>query len=105
MITLTAEAVLEIKRLLAQENKPELCLRIGLRGDGGCGGAHQLGFDTARPEDTAQDVEGIKILIDPRSALYLDGARLEYVDSPQGRGFMFQSAKPLPCPGADSFEV
>jgi iron-sulfur cluster assembly protein len=106
MITLTAGAVSEVKRLLSKENKPELALRIGVR-PGGCSGmSYMLGFDTAQAEDAVQEVEGVKVLIDPKSAMYLDGTQLDYVDGLQGKGFTFSNPNATrSCGCGESFSV
>ncbi len=71
LITLTSGAVSEVKRLLAKESKPELGLRIGVR-SGGCSGmSYMLGFDTSHAEDSVQEYEGIKVMVDTKSAMYL----------------------------------
>lgn len=106
MISLTPGAASEVKRLLAKENKPDVALRIGVR-SGGCSGmSYMLGFDTAHEGDAIQEIEGIKVLIDPKSAMYLEGTQLDYVDGLQGKGFTFQNPNATrSCGCGESFSV
>jgi len=91
MITLTAGAAQEVKRLIEKEQKPNLGLRIGVKG-GGCSGlSYVLGLEEATPKqyDTVFEQDGIKILVDAKSHLYLDGTSVDYKTSLMGGGFEF----------------
>lgn len=96
-ITATARAVAEVKRLADKrraEGKEPAGLRIGLRG-GGCTGFSYL-FEWADrppgPRDHVIDLgEGIKLFVDPKSYLYLDGTELDFVTSMMGHGFKFNN--------------
>jgi len=93
MITLTAGAAQEVKRLIEKEQKPDLGLRIGVKG-GGCSGlSYVLGLEEATPKqyDTVFEQEGIKILVDAKSHLYLDGMSVDYKTSLMGGGFEFSN--------------
>lgn len=106
MITLTDNAVNEVKRLLEKQAKPGLALRVGVQG-GGCSGlSYKLGFDEARAGDNVTEISGFRVLIDPKSDLYLDGTTLDFVDGLQERGFKFlnpQAKKSCGC--GESFSV
>jgi len=106
MITLSPGALSEVKRLLVKENKPELGLRLGVR-SGGCSGfSYMLGFDTPHEDDEIQDVEGLKLLVDPKSKVYLEGAQLDYADGLQGKGFTFSNPNATrSCGCGESFSV
>ena len=105
-ITLSPGANSEVKRLLAKENKPELGLRIGVRAGGCSGMSYMLGFDTPHPDDHVQEIDGIKLLLDPKSAMYLDGTELDYVDGLQGKGFTFKNPNATrSCGCGESFSV
>ena len=93
MITLTPEAAQEVKRLIEKEQKPNLGLRVGVKG-GGCSGlTYVLAVDDATPKqyDSVFEQEGIQILIDAKSHLYLDGTTIDYKSSLMGGGFEFQN--------------
>ena len=106
MIAVTQNAASEAKRLLEKQGKPEFGLRVGVQG-GGCSGlSYKLGFDQERPGDNIQQIEGVKIFVDPKSYLYLDGTTLDFVDGLEGRGFKFlnpQAKKTCGC--GESFSV
>ena len=93
MITLTAEAAQEVKRLIEKEQKPNLGLRVGVKGGGCSGMTYVLAVEEATPKqyDTVFEQEGVKILVDAKSHLYLDGTTLEFKNGLVGGGFEFQN--------------
>ncbi len=72
MVQITSNAVLEAKRLLQKQGNPaDFGIRVGVQG-GGCSGlSYKLGFDQARTGDHIQEVDSIKVIVDPKSELYL----------------------------------
>ena len=93
MITLTPEAAQEVKRLIEQEQKGNLALRVGVKG-GGCSGLNYvLSVDEAAPKlhDSVFQQDGITILVDAKSHLYLDGTTVGYKRSLMGGGFEFDN--------------
>ena len=106
MIQLTPSAISEAKRLLEKQGKSSAHLRIGVQG-GGCSGlSYKLVFDETRAGDHVQEFEGLKVAIDPKSDIYLDGTTLDFVDGLEGRGFKFlnpQAKKSCGC--GESFSV
>ena len=93
MILLTPAASQEVKRLFEKEGKPNLGLRVGVKGGGCSGMSYVLSLDEATPKqyDTVFEHEGVKILIDAKSHLYLDGTTIDYKTSLMGGGFEFQN--------------
>lgn len=93
MITLTPAATQEVKRLLAQEQKPNLGLRLGVKGGGCSGFSYVLSLDeaTPKPYDTVLEQDGIKVLVDAKSHLYLDGTTVDFKNGMTGGGFEFQN--------------
>jgi iron-sulfur cluster assembly protein len=93
MITLTPEASQEIKRLIEKEAKPNLGLRLGVKG-GGCSGlTYVLAIDEATPKqfDTVFEQDGVKVVVDAKSHLYLDGTTVDFKSGLVGGGFEFQN--------------
>ncbi len=93
MISLTTTAAEEVKRLIEKEQKPNLGLRIGVKG-GGCSGlSYSLAIDEATPKqyDQVFEQEGVKVLIDAKSHLYLDGLTIDYKSGLVGGGFEFNN--------------
>ena len=93
MITLTAAALEEVKRLVGKEQKPNVAIRVGVKGGGCSGFSYQMGLDeaTPKPYDTVLEQDGVKILIDAKSHLYLDGTAIDYKSGLMGGGFEFQN--------------
>ena len=88
MIEVTSEAAQQIKSLLSDDGKAETHgLRMKVIG-GGCSGLqYQLSFDdVVRDIDTEIEVEGVRVIVDEKSALYLVGTRLDFVDTLQESG-------------------
>jgi iron-sulfur cluster assembly protein len=93
MIEVTTEAAERIKAVLVEEGKAETHgLRMKVVG-GGCSGLqYQLSFDDAvREIDTEIAAEGVRIIVDEKSALYLVGTRLDFVDTLQESGFKIEN--------------
>ncbi|MFQ5708316.1 MAG: iron-sulfur cluster insertion protein ErpA [bacterium] len=108
MITVTTKAVAEIKKLLEQEDTDGLIgLRVGVKG-GGCSGlSYYLDFaKEAREGDKIIETDGIKVLLDPKSALYLKGTELDFSDGLNGTGFTFRNPNAQrTCGCGSSFSV
>ena len=105
-ISLTPQAVSEVRRMIEKEKKEGVGLRLGVKG-GGCSGlSYNLNFDQKREGDNEFDFEGLKVYVDPKSYLYLNGTTLDYVDSLQEKGFRFinpNASKSCGC--GESFSV
>jgi iron-sulfur cluster assembly protein len=94
MITVTDKAVNEIKRI--QANDPSAngtSLRVMVVGGGCSGMSYKLGFDNqpAAANDKVFEKDGVKIIIDPKSFLYLSGTELDFTDGLNGTGFVFKN--------------
>ena len=106
MITFTPGAVSQVKRLLEKENKPDIGLRVGVRAGGCSGFSYVLGFDAPQAGDKVQDLEGIRVLVDPKSIGYLEGTQLDYQEGLQGKGFTFTNPNAVKsCGCGESFSV
>lgn len=92
MITLTEVAAKEVKRLLQENDLKDAVLRMGVQG-GGCSGlSYTLGFDEEVSEnDQVFDLDGVRIVVDMKSFLYLDGTELDYTNDLLGGGFRFNN--------------
>ncbi len=93
MIEVSTEAAQRIKALLSEDGKAETHgLRMKVVG-GGCSGLqYQLSFDdVVRDIDTEIEVDGVRVIVDEKSALYLVGTRLDFVDSLQESGFKIEN--------------
>ena len=88
MIVLTDTATSKVAELLVAEDQPELSLRVAVR-PGGCSGlSYEMFFDSEKAADDIELTYGdVRVVVDPASAQYLDGASLDYKDALQGGGF------------------
>jgi len=88
MIVLTDTATTKVAELLVAEDQPELSLRVAVR-PGGCSGlSYEMFFDSEKAADDIQLTYGdVRVVVDPASAQYLEGASLDYKDGLQGAGF------------------
>jgi iron-sulfur cluster assembly protein len=82
-------------------------IRLGVRTSGCSGMAYVLEFaDEARPEDLVFDAQGVKVVVDPKSLLYLDGTELDYTREGLNEGFRFNNPNVKDaCGCGESFNV
>jgi iron-sulfur cluster assembly protein len=91
MIILTPEAITKVKSILS-EREEESGLRIAVVGGGCSGFQYQMTLDKEpRADDKIIDMEGLKVFVDTRSLLYLNGTTIDYVDGKNGSGFKFDN--------------
>ena len=89
---MTPNAVKKINALLAEENNPDLNLRIFVQG-GGCSG-FQYGFtfdEQVNEDDFTLDIDGARLLVDSMSSQYLQGAEIDYTESLAGSQFAIKN--------------
>jgi iron-sulfur cluster assembly accessory protein len=94
MINVTEAAAEKIAELLAEEQKTDAGLRVFVQG-GGCSG-FQYGLmiedGQADPDaDKVFEVNGVRLLVDPISLRYLNGAEVDFVDNNMGGGFTIKN--------------
>ena len=85
----TDNAVKKVKELIEEEGQPQLKLRVFVSG-GGCSGLqYGMAFEeTPRQNDYVTNVtDGVRVLVDSTSYMYLNGATIDFVDSLMGGGF------------------
>ena len=108
MISITDRAITEVERIVSEQNLPdETVLRVGVKGGGCSGFSYSLGFDDSVQEtDQIFEANGVKVVCDPKSFLYLNGTQLDFEESLMGRGFKFgnpNASKTCGC--GESFSV
>ncbi len=86
-ITLTEKAASKIKEMMEREGKKDSALRVYIAGGGCSGFQYGMGFDDQKEGDQVYQQHGLKILLDPKSLLYLNGATVDYEESLTGMGF------------------
>jgi iron-sulfur cluster assembly protein len=104
------DRALDRLRTVAEQENVDLAasvLRVAVVA-GGCSGlTYDLGWDTTvLPTDEAVEVDGLRIVVDPRSLLTVEGTTLDFTDGLDGRGFAFdnpQAARTCAC--GESFSL
>ena len=112
MITISPNALNRILKIRDEGQYPVTApLRIGVVG-GGCSGlTYQLDFDPNfdqenSPKDKVFEADGVLLVVDMRSFLYLAGTQLDYTDGLQGKGFHFINPNATrTCSCGESFSV
>lgn len=87
MITLTPKAALKVKDLLSQKNRDDLALRIYVTAGGCRGFSYGMAWDSPAEDDAVVEQGGVRVLVDPMSATYLDGAEVDFAEALMGGGF------------------
>ena len=92
MIEVTERAAEEIRRLLEKEHRPEGMLRLAVKG-GGCSGlTYDLNLvDAPKEHDKVFESHGLKLAVDKKSYLFLNGTVLDYTSSLMHTGFEFKN--------------
>lgn len=92
-ITLTERAAKQIRKLFAEGKMPEgTCLRVGIKG-GGCSGFNYVLNVADKPaeDDEVFTSNDVRMVVDPKSYLYLNGTEIDYDEVLMGRGFVFKN--------------
>lgn len=92
-ISLTEKAIKEVRKIKIENTIPEdYVLRVGVKG-GGCSGlTYTLGFDAEKKDgDKYFDFDGVKVMVDWKSILYLSGTVIDYHDTMMEKGFTFSN--------------
>jgi len=106
MITLTPNAAEHIRSFLTKRGKGE-GIRIGVKTSGCSGMAYTLEFvDDIQPEDQVFEQDGVKVFVDPKSLVYLDGTQVDYAKDGLQEGFKFENPNVKEsCGCGESFHV
>ncbi len=106
-IHLTDRAVKKVQDLVDDEQNEELKLRVFITG-GGCSG-FQYGFtfdEFAAEDDTAIEVDGVTVLVDPMSFQYLAGSEVDYTEGLEGSRFVINNPNATTtCGCGSSFSI
>jgi len=107
MINISDSARDQAIKLMAEDNKEGAFIRVGVKG-GGCSGLmYNLDFDNIMQEDDKEfEDNGIKIVVDKKSFLYLVGTTLDYSGGLNGKGFVFVNPNAdRTCGCGESFSI
>jgi iron-sulfur cluster assembly accessory protein len=88
LIKVTASAAKKVTTLLQKQGRPAGVLRVAVVG-GGCSGLqYKMDLqDLPANRDILVESAGVKVVVDPKSALYVTGSELDYIDALQDGGF------------------
>jgi iron-sulfur cluster assembly protein len=92
VITLSAIAATKVRELLEGRGTPELALRVGVRGGGCSGNSYFMEFcEQEGLGDLVVMSEGVKLVVDTKSATLLHGTQIDFVEGLMGSGFKFNN--------------
>jgi len=90
MISVTDKAAEAIKSIMTKEGLHDHGLRVAVVGGGCSGMSYKLNFEKdPTPADKIFEEKGVKIFVDTKSHLFLNGTTLDFSDGLQGSGFSF----------------
>lgn len=92
LITLTDKALDQIRTIIKDENPDGTKgLRLSVIG-GGCSGlSYKIEFSERKEKDNILTYDEVKVLVDPKSLIYLKGIVLDFKDGLNGKGFVFEN--------------
>ncbi|MEM9353888.1 MAG: iron-sulfur cluster assembly accessory protein [Planctomycetota bacterium] len=104
-VVVTEKAASEVKRIIEDQKLEEgTVLRVGVAGGGCSGFNYSLGFDKNYDEkaDSKYDFHGVSVVVDKKSALYLDGTTVDFYEGIDKRGFTFDNPNAVKSCGCGS---
>jgi iron-sulfur cluster assembly accessory protein len=107
LVKVTASAAKKVSTLLTKQGRPQGVLRVAVVG-GGCSGLqYKMDLqDAPANRDILVESGGIRIVVDPKSALYVTGSELDYVDALQEGGFKVKNPNAATsCSCGESFSA
>lgn len=95
-IKVTENAIKEFKKAMAEaQSDEETLVRVSVQGGGCSGFMYGLGFigqeEVNKEEDLIEEFDGLKVVVDKKSLLYLDGTTIDWVEDLNQRGFKFDN--------------
>jgi iron-sulfur cluster assembly accessory protein len=108
MISLTPVAVSKVKEIIGQQNPAPTGLRVAVVGGGCSGFSYHMAFENQINEasDNVYEFDGLKVMVDQMSEMYLDGISIDFIESIEGSGFKFNNPNvKSTCGCGSSFSV
>ena len=101
-IHLTDKAIEAFNRRIEERNTPDVRIRLGVQGGGCSGMKYVIQFDDDKPKENDLQFfhNGIRVIVDPKSIVYLNGCELDFEKTLVEEGFVFsnpQEAKRCGC--------
>lgn len=92
MLQLTDTAINKVSEILSQQDPQPEALRVSVVGGGCSGFQYSMAFENGKmPLDKEFTFDGLKVLVDQASLLYLENVQIDYVESMEGAGFKFDN--------------
>ena len=109
-VTLTERAAKEVRKVLDEQkfDSEEYFLRVGITAGGCSGFNYSLTFDKEFDEtkDAKTEQHGVNLVVDRKSALYLDGTAVDFYEGLDKRGFTFENPNAVKsCGCGQSFQA
>ena len=105
LVTVTEEALAKVKELLVNEEEGK-GLRLGVKGGGCSGFSYSVTFDFEKERDNIIEYDGVRVLLDPKSTIYLKGIQLDHESGLDGKGFVFKNPNASnTCGCGESFSI
>jgi iron-sulfur cluster assembly accessory protein len=107
LVKVTPSAAKKVSSLLTKQGRPQGVLRVAVMG-GGCSGLqYKMDLqDAPANRDILVESSGIRVVVDPKSALYVTGSELDYVDALQDGGFKVKNPNAATtCSCGESFSA
>lgn len=107
IVHVTEKAIDQIRNIFSSEKPgPSKGLRLAVVG-GGCSGLqYKIEFSEQKDKDNIIEKDGLRILVDPKSSIYLKDVILDFKDGLNGKGFVFENPNATnTCGCGESFSV
>ena len=107
LIKVSTDAAQKVQSLLSRQGRPQGVLRVAVVG-GGCSGLqYKMDLqDSPANRDILVESNGVRVVVDPKSALYVAGSELDYVEALQGGGFKVKNPNAASsCSCGESFSA
>ena len=106
-VSLTERATDKLREIISKQDRPDLALRVYVT-PGGCSGfSYGMTFaDGTEEDDTIVDTHGVRVVVDPMSAMYIKGSEIDFVDALMGGGFALRNPNAVSsCGCGQSFKT
>ena len=107
MLTVTPVATTKVKEIMTSQTPVPTALRVAVVGGGCSGFSYHMAFENQVNEtDNVYEFDGLKVLVDQMSEMYLDGVQVDYIETLEGAGFKFNNPNvKSTCGCGSSFSV
>ena len=107
VVSMTSRAAEKLKEIVAKQGRDDLALRVYVT-PGGCSGfSYGMTFAEGREaDDTLIEQDGVRVVVDPMSAMYIKGSEIDFVDALMGGGFALRNPNAVSsCGCGQSFKT